>query len=133
MATVEQSGGGKPSGRMTYETIESFSPEVLSRLKQIYTSLCNNGRMDKTRTNAFLRDFQHVPTDTVKSLDKPNNDLEDFLKYMAGPESNAMDTKPPTDLSYPISNYFISTSHNTYLTKNQLYGISSADAYKNVS
>ena len=133
MASDEQSGGGKPSGKVASETIESFSPVVLSHLKHIYTSLCNNGEMGKTQSDAFLRDIQCVPTNGAQSLDKPKNDLGDFVKYMASPESNAMDTEPPTDLSYPISNYFISTSHNTYLTRNQLYGASSADSYKNVS
>ncbi|KAK7749668.1 hypothetical protein SLS53_000247 [Cytospora paraplurivora] len=39
---------------------------------------------------------------------------------------------PPqvTDRSYPLPEYFISSSHNTYLTAHQLYGTSSASAYE---
>jgi phosphatidylinositol phospholipase C, delta len=39
---------------------------------------------------------------------------------------------PPenTDRSHPLAEYFISSSHNTYLIAHQLYGSSSADAYK---
>ncbi|KIW72396.1 hypothetical protein PV04_00593 [Phialophora macrospora] len=35
-----------------------------------------------------------------------------------------------TDRSHPLPEYFISSSHNTYLLAHQLYGTSSADAYK---
>ncbi|PWN98804.1 PLC-like phosphodiesterase [Tilletiopsis washingtonensis] len=35
-----------------------------------------------------------------------------------------------TDRSHPLSEYFISSSHNTYLVAHQLYGKSSSDAYK---
>lgn len=35
-----------------------------------------------------------------------------------------------TDRSYPLPEYFISSSHNTYLIAHQLYGASSAEAYE---
>ncbi|GAB7347997.1 hypothetical protein MBLNU459_g5495t1 [Dothideomycetes sp. NU459] len=62
--------------------------------------------------------------------EKPR-DFNGFLRYLTSPESSAM--APSTlDLSYPISNYFVSSSHNTYLSGNQLYGRASATAYANV-
>ncbi|GAB7347998.1 hypothetical protein MBLNU459_g5495t2 [Dothideomycetes sp. NU459] len=63
--------------------------------------------------------------------EKPR-DFNGFLRYLTSPESSAM--APSTlDLSYPISNYFVSSSHNTYLSGNQLYGRASATAYANQS
>lgn len=67
----------------------------------------------------------------LAELGRPPHDNK-FLKYMSSPDSNASDPTPPIDLSHPLSNYFVNSSHNTYLTGNQLYSQSSTDAYKNV-
>lgn len=46
--------------------------------------------------------------------------------------SNPVLTLPEENDSHPIADYFISTSHNTYLLHNQLYGHASADSYAHV-
>lgn len=63
--------------------------------------------------------------------DEKDQDFSAFLRYLTSSESNAM---APTslDCSHPISDYFVSTSHNTYLSGNQLYGTASAGAYATV-
>ncbi|RDL35000.1 Phosphoinositide phospholipase C [Venustampulla echinocandica] len=64
--------------------------------------------------NAGLDSFDQ-PTEAVRALlDKPHINVPSSV----------------TDRSHPLPDYFISSSHNTYLIAHQLYGSSSADAYE---
>jgi phosphatidylinositol phospholipase C delta len=57
------------------------------------------------------------PTEALRALlNKPHIDVPSYL----------------TDRSHPLPEYFISSSHNTYLMAHQLFGASSAEAYETV-
>ncbi|KAL1986686.1 hypothetical protein VTN96DRAFT_5891 [Rasamsonia emersonii] len=105
-------------------SIPSFSAPVLAHLKRIYESLSGT-----TPKPDFLKDVQNQVT--IADSD-PLASLTAFLTYMESPAARANQPAELQDLSAPISNYFISSSHNTYLTGNQLYSEASADAYTNV-
>lgn len=58
--------------------------------------------------------------------------LDGFQMYLCSPEGSIF--KPDRlgldqDMSQPLSHYFISSSHNTYLMEDQLRGQSSLEAY----
>uniref|UniRef100_A0A674MX87 1-phosphatidylinositol 4,5-bisphosphate phosphodiesterase n=2 Tax=Takifugu rubripes TaxID=31033 RepID=A0A674MX87_TAKRU len=61
--------------------------------------------------------------------------VEGFARYLNGEENTII---PPEkldqseDMTYPLSHYFINSSHNTYLTAGQLAGNSSVEMYKQV-
>ncbi|KAM7029969.1 1-phosphatidylinositol 4,5-bisphosphate phosphodiesterase delta-3 isoform 2-T2 [Acridotheres tristis] len=58
--------------------------------------------------------------------------LDGFMMYLlsaAGDILNQEHTKVHQDMSQPLSHYLISSSHNTYLTRNQIGGSSSTEAY----
>ena len=83
----------------------------------------------------FFKTTQGV-TNTDLPVDKDVYTFEEFFWVWSNNKAawNAVRPLDPTetDLTYPISNYFISSSHNTYLEGNQLSSKSSAEAYKAV-
>lgn len=54
-----------------------------------------------------------------------------LLTYLGSEEASAM-APVVLDATHPLSDYFISSSHNTYLWGNQLYGKASTKAYQKV-
>uniref|UniRef100_A0A8B9PNB2 Phosphoinositide phospholipase C n=1 Tax=Apteryx owenii TaxID=8824 RepID=A0A8B9PNB2_APTOW len=58
--------------------------------------------------------------------------LDGFMMYLLSADGDILNqehTKVHQDMSQPLCHYFISSSHNTYLTDNQIGGTSSTEAY----
>lgn len=78
-------------------------------------------------------------TDRIKQYAKqafdqdPKNckSFDEYLARLENPESSAA-LPLEQDTSHPLPHYFISSSHNTYLSGNQLWGRSNTDSYKDV-
>ena len=108
---LRAAGRAQPLVKSTTYSLTPFSPPVLSHLNRAYRSLQPTGQS---------QNGPHFPTESS------------FLSYMATPDSSAMSAWVSEDLTYPIPSYYISSSHNTYLSGHQLYGEASGDAYTNV-
>ncbi|XP_067338677.1 1-phosphatidylinositol 4,5-bisphosphate phosphodiesterase beta-1 isoform X2 [Channa argus] len=71
----------------------------------------------------------------VSLAQKGHISVEGFSRYLSGVENCII---PPEkldqseDMTFPLSHYFINSSHNTYLTAGQLAGNSSVEMYKQV-
>lgn len=144
-ADAPHQAGGGVSGEV--RSVRELSPTVLTYLKKLYDS--HAGSTDRHHDHSgwraddtahFLSDVQQVASDgpyrDAPALpSSPAWSFDDFCRYMASSATNVVappSPQAPDDLAWSLSNYFVSSSHNTYLTGNQLYSDSSADAYKNV-
>ncbi|KAK5941458.1 hypothetical protein PMZ80_006737 [Knufia obscura] len=111
--TMLKAGGGQSSALQDRQVVREFTPTIARLLEGIFNDLVSSsGHQD--------------------SDEPPLTSYDQFMGWWQSPASAAL--APPTDhdLSLPLCNYYISSSHNTYLSGNQLYGASTTESYTNV-
>lgn len=130
---LKQAGGGASQALRATPTLNST---FLSYLKTIFETHADaDGKWSPGQVERFIQQVQDNDRTTkaaTKLLGQPDVDLNVFLQYMTSEDAAITRPWKGSDLSWPLSNYFISSSHNTYLTGNQLYSDSTTDAYTNV-
>nr|XP_020468378.1 1-phosphatidylinositol 4,5-bisphosphate phosphodiesterase gamma-2 [Monopterus albus] len=71
--------------------------------------------------------------DTMRKTNDPEFTVSEFLSFLFSKENSVWDEKfseiNNLDMNNPLSHYWISSSHNTYLTGDQLRSESSTEAY----
>ncbi|KAI1750252.1 PLC-like phosphodiesterase [Xylaria castorea] len=115
--------------------IANVNPSVMPYLERIFNS---HASPEKTwQRDQIISFLHHRQADKVTETSgdiaaKDGLDFSGFLQYMTSSTADAQAPPSESDLSWPLSSYYICSSHNTYLTGNQLNSDSDADAYKNV-
>uniref|UniRef100_A0A8C7IS86 Phosphoinositide phospholipase C n=1 Tax=Oncorhynchus kisutch TaxID=8019 RepID=A0A8C7IS86_ONCKI len=134
-------------GRLDHVEIEEFCRELMRRpeLDAVYRHYSGNGCVLST---AELRDFlgdqgEDASLIHAQSLIRTyelndwaqNNQFmtqNGFTMYMLSQENDVFNpdhARVHQDMTRPLAHYFISSSHNTYLTKDQVTSASSAEPY----
>ncbi|KAJ2933007.1 hypothetical protein H1R20_g4087, partial [Candolleomyces eurysporus] len=121
-------------------------------IEEIYGKIAgeNGGKFDFAAFEKFVKETQKS-SDSSEDLKKiwakytvPGSDssqpneptefmtLEGFTNYLLSPDNSTFAEKEKTvwqEMTHPISEYFISSSHNTYLVGHQLVGVSTIEGY----
>lgn len=139
---TQQAGGGSSEA---LRTVDTLNETLKSHLKFVFASRLPADATDKTwhaeQIRAFATETQRegvLPPALAEAVAadeaNPGSGLtfEGFLEYMRSTGSAIAAPPRDEDFSWPLAAYYVSSSHNTYLTGNQLYSDSSTDAYKNV-
>ncbi|KAM8776309.1 1-phosphatidylinositol 4,5-bisphosphate phosphodiesterase gamma-1 isoform 1-T3 [Rhynchonycteris naso] len=86
--------------------------------------------VDRLQVQEFMLDFLQDP---LREIEEPYFFLDEFVTFLFSKENSVwnsqLDAVCPDTMNNPLSQYWISSSHNTYLTGDQFSSESSLEAY----
>ena len=90
-------------------------------------------RVERREALAVAQKYDTFFSEGEGELDQEHISLKGFTHYMLSqeivPPPNTKMSQPSERMDRPLSDYFIASSHNTYLTGHQLHGESSVNMY----
>ncbi|XP_075702480.1 1-phosphatidylinositol 4,5-bisphosphate phosphodiesterase gamma-1 isoform X2 [Rhinoderma darwinii] len=114
-------GGERPE--LYRVSLLDFQRFLLDYQKEMWAS-------DLSRVQEFMFHFLRDP---LREIEEPYFTLEEFVTFLFSKENSAwesvLDTVCPQNMDNVLSHYWISSSHNTYLTGDQFSSESSLEAY----
>ncbi|CAJ0948809.1 unnamed protein product, partial [Mesorhabditis belari] len=119
-------------GKLTDEGSTVSFANFLTFLREYQNDEMANNR---ERASAFLREYLHDTDITGKGMPlahTPSLSVMEFCDFLYSRENSlwdSMNEKVVHDMNRPLSHYWIASSHNTYLTGDQLRSESSLDSY----
>ncbi|CAK7271835.1 hypothetical protein SEPCBS119000_004809 [Sporothrix epigloea] len=123
-----------PKAAASPPPVAELDATMLSHLLRVFNMHAKgpNQSWDADQVATFLTRVQG-DKDCVAGKPSAEMDFHGFLRYLTSPAADITAPLPPQDVeSYPLLSYYINSSHNTYLTGNQLYSDASTTAYRTV-
>uniref|UniRef100_A0A4W4FSH1 1-phosphatidylinositol 4,5-bisphosphate phosphodiesterase gamma n=1 Tax=Electrophorus electricus TaxID=8005 RepID=A0A4W4FSH1_ELEEL len=104
-------------------SLEDFQGFLIDCQKELWAT-------DSNKVQDFMFNYLKDP---LREIELPYFIQEEFLTYLFSKENSIWDSTlnyvRPEDMNNPLSHYWISSSHNTYLTGDQFSSESSLEAY----
>ncbi|XP_072259304.1 1-phosphatidylinositol 4,5-bisphosphate phosphodiesterase gamma-1 [Pyxicephalus adspersus] len=114
--------GGERLG-LSRVSLLDFQTFLLEYQKELWAS-------DLLQVQEFMFHFLRDP---LREIEEPYFTMEEFVTFLFSKENtvwdSSLDTVCPQNMDNPLSHYWISSSHNTYLTGDQFSSESSLEAY----
>lgn len=133
MIPQDRAGDGQPASHPFMNEITHVSPTIMKYLNSIAGDTRRLDLEQLSEVHTFRQATWNAETvEHGNTQGQSGLDLPAVLDYMTSSESDVVRPLLANDLNHSITSYYISSSHNTYLTGNQLYGDASTGAYTNV-
>ncbi|CAL1293033.1 unnamed protein product, partial [Larinioides sclopetarius] len=103
-------------------TLHCFQTFLLEHQKDLYA-------VDKQKVSLLMREQLQ---DTFRDAQEPFFTVPEFIDFLFSKQNDALDpqhNEVDQDMTQPLVNYWIASSHNTYLTGDQVKSESSTEAY----